>query len=77
MKRNNSKNILIGVLFALSGLMTSCDTLDIKNLDSYDESVVWNDVNLATAYVNNLYAENFDGWRTNADANSDILTGMP
>lgn len=77
MKKNNSKNILIGVLFTLSGIMTGCDTLDIKNLDSYDESVVWNDVNLATAYVNNLYAENFDGWSTNADANSDILTGMP
>ena len=77
MKINKFKYVIVGTLFALGGMTTGCDTLDIKNLESYDESMVWNDVNLASAYVNNLYAENFSGWDSGADSNSDILTGMP
>ena len=77
MKVNKFKYVIVGALFALGGMTTGCDTLDIKNLESYDESMVWNDVNLASAYVNNLYAENFNGWDSGADGNSDILTGMP
>ena len=58
-------------------MTTSCDTLDIDNLETYDESMVWHDANLASAYVNNLYAECFTNWSVSADGNSDILTGMP
>ena len=39
--------------------------------------MVWHDANLASAYVNNLYAECFTNWSVSADGNSDILTGMP
>ena len=53
MKINRLKYIVVGSVFALCGITTSCDTLDIENLESYDESMVWDDVNLATAYVNN------------------------
>lgn len=58
-------------------MTTSCDTLDIENLNSYDESMVWHDANLATAYVNNLYSECFGNWEASADGNSEQVTGMP
>jgi hypothetical protein len=31
----------------------------MTNKETYDESMVWGDANLATVYVNNLYAECF------------------
>lgn len=77
MKTNRLKYAIVGAAFVLGGMATSCDTLDIKNLESYDESMVWGDVNLATAYVNNLYAECFGNWSSGADNNSDQVTGMP
>lgn len=77
MKLNKFKYVVVGAFFAVSGMTTSCDTLDIDNLETYDESMVWHDANLASAYVNNLYAECFTNWSVSADGNSDILTGMP
>lgn len=77
MKLNKIKYVVVGAFFAMGGMTTSCDTLDIKNLETYDESMVWHDANLASAYVNNLYAECFTNWSVSADGNSDILTGMP
>ena len=35
------------------------------------------DLNLAQAYVNNLYEECFEGWSVSADQNSDQVTGIP
>lgn len=77
MKTNNIKYAVISLALAFSGLTTSCDTLDIDNLETYDESMVWDDVNLATAYVNNLYAECFGNWSASADNNSEQITGIP
>lgn len=77
MKKNNIKYTILSVAFAFCGFATSCDTLDIENLESYDESMVWDDVNLATAYVNNLYSECFGNWSASADNNSDQITGIP
>ena len=77
MKHNKFKYVVVGAFFAVGGMTTSCDTLDIDNLETYDESMVWHDANLASAYVNNLYAECFTNWSVSADGNSDILTGMP
>lgn len=77
MKLNKFKYVVLGAFFAVGGMTTSCDTLDIDNLETYDESMVWHDANLASAYVNNLYAECFTNWSVSADGNSDILTGMP
>lgn len=77
MKLNKFKYVVVGAFFAVGGMTTSCDTLDIDNLETYDESMVWHDANLASAYVNNLYAECFTNWSVSADDNSDILTGMP
>lgn len=77
MKLNKFKYVVVGAFFAVGGMTTSCDTLDIDNLETYDESMVWHDANLASAYVNNLYAECFTNWSVSVDGNSDILTGMP
>lgn len=77
MKMNKIKYTVVSVVFALCGMTTSCDTLDIDNLGSYDESMVWDDVNLATAYVNNLYSECFGNWSASADNNSDQVAGIP
>ena len=77
MKMKKIKYGIIGTVLILGGMMTSCDTLDIDNLNSYDESMVWHDVNLATAYVNNLYTECFGNWNAGADNNSEQVTGMP
>lgn len=77
MKINRLKYIVVGSVFALCGITTSCDTLDIENLESYDESMVWDDVNLATAYVNNLYAECFGNWDAAADETSEQVAGIP
>ena len=77
MNLNKFKYVVVSAFFAVGGMTTSCDTLDIDNLETYDESMVWHDANLASAYVNNLYAECFTNWSVSADGNSDILTGMP
>ena len=58
-------------------ILAACNSLDITNRESYDESMVWSDANLATAYVNNLYAECFPNWNSSADQNSDELQGIP
>lgn len=76
-KNNKIKYALLCVVALLGGATTSCNTLDIDNLNSYDESIVWTDVNLATAYVNNLYAECFGNWNSGADQNSEQLSGIP
>ena len=55
MKMIQFKYAIISTAFLLGGMTTGCDTLDIDNLETYDESMVWGDLNLAQAYVNNLY----------------------
>lgn len=77
MKLKEIKYTVLCAAVALSGFTTSCNTLDIDNLTSYDETMVWTDVNLATAYVNNLYAECFGNWDSAADQNSEQLSGIP
>lgn len=41
MKMNKIKYAIISAAFVLGGMATGCDTLDIDNLNSYDESMVW------------------------------------
>lgn len=76
MKLKKIKYAILCTAAVLGGVTTSCNTLDIDNLNSYDETMVWTDVNLATAYVNNLYAECFGNWNSGADANSEQLSGI-
>lgn len=47
MKMIQFKYAIISTAFLLGGMTTGCDTLDIDNLETYDESMVWGDLNLA------------------------------
>ncbi|MCA5005727.1 RagB/SusD family nutrient uptake outer membrane protein [Sphingobacterium bovistauri] len=63
-------------ILALVLTTTSCkDVLDIADLNSVDESKVWNDPNLVNAYLANLYPL-FGNWSSGADNNSDQLIGI-
>lgn len=75
--RKAFKYTLYSAAFALCGMNTGCDALDIENLSSFNEDVVWANADLTTAYVNNLYPSIFgSGWSSSFDNNSDQITGM-
>lgn len=63
-------------ILALLLITVSCkNVLDIEDLNSLDESKVWNDPNLVNAYLTNLYPL-FGNWSSGADANSEQLIGI-
>lgn len=63
-------------IFGLFMMLSSCsDTLDIENIDSYNPDAVWNDENLANAYLANLYPL-FGNWDAQADRLSQQLAGI-
>lgn len=63
-------------IFGFLMMLSSCsDVLDIENIDSYNPEDVWNDENLATAYMANLYPM-FDNWDSGADKLSQQLAGI-
>lgn len=69
------KKILYYILSAVL-ISTSCkDTLDIEDINSYDAESVWNDVNLANAYMANIYPM-FGNWNTGADRTSQQIMGI-
>src|SRR5690606_17105198 len=68
------KIICIAILLPL--LFTSCNkVLDIEDLTSYDPEQVWNDENLANAYMANIY-EMFGNWSTTEDQRGEQLIGI-
>ncbi|MDF7816443.1 RagB/SusD family nutrient uptake outer membrane protein [Runella sp. MFBS21] len=55
---------------------TQCEkVLDKRDLTAIPEQAVWNDIALATAYVNQLYVDNMPTWPTNASGDSDESGG--
>jgi hypothetical protein len=55
----------LGFFIAGSLVLASCTkVLDKKNLNAVNEGDVWNDLELATAAVNNVYAQSLPGWST-------------
>ena len=75
MKLNKLKDSLVGLAIVL--FFNGCNSLDISNLWNYDAELVWNDDNLATAYVTDLYGDIFKGWDTGADNTAEQQTGIP
>lgn len=60
----------------MAGLMTSCNNvLDIEDINNYNPELVWNDANLANAYLANLYPM-FGNWAPNQDSYSQQLAGI-
>jgi hypothetical protein len=49
--------------------------LDIEDINNYSPELVWNDENLANAYMANLYPM-FGNWNTGADRTSQQLAGI-
>ncbi|WP_349316662.1 RagB/SusD family nutrient uptake outer membrane protein [Chitinophaga sp. MM2321] len=65
------------IIILIGSLGSSCSkVLDVPNLNAYDPSQVWNDPNLAKAYLVNIYASAFGNWNVRADVNSDQLSGI-
>ncbi|RNL83762.1 RagB/SusD family nutrient uptake outer membrane protein [Sinomicrobium pectinilyticum] len=63
-------------IFGLFIFLAGCsDALDIENIDSYNPDAVWNDENLANAYMANLYPM-FGNWDSGADRLSQQLAGI-
>ena len=60
----------------LSLALCACDSiLDLKDVESIDETDVWNDAALAAAYVNKIYDDNLPGWSTGDAGVSDESPG--
>ncbi|PWJ55626.1 putative outer membrane starch-binding protein [Dyadobacter jejuensis] len=70
------RKVLILMIW-LSGTMFSCqDVLEIEDINNYNPELVWNDANLANAYMANLYPM-FGNWNPSADAFSQQIAGIP
>ena len=67
---------LIFALFSLCLLGACEDILDIEDIDNYNPELVWNDENLANAYLANLYPM-FGNWNPDADVFSQQVDGIP
>jgi len=69
------KKLLYGILCLLV-FSTSCKkVLDIEDINTYEAQLVWNDINVANAYMANLYPM-FGNWDTGADRNSQQIMGI-
>lgn len=67
---------LIFALFSIYLLGACEDILDIEDIDNYNPELVWNDENLANAYLANLYPM-FGNWNPDADVLSQQVDGIP
>jgi hypothetical protein len=65
----------IYTLILLIGFTGCSKILEKKDLSAVNQSDVWNDTRLATAFVNKLYADNLPGWDNDIAANSDEAPG--
>lgn len=68
------KTFIALALFA--GIFASCKkVLDIEDINNYDPEKVWNDENLANAYIANLYSL-FGNWSPSEDRFSEQVIGI-
>lgn len=68
------KNIIFIASFCF--LLLSCqDVLDKRNLTAVNETDVWNDIQLATAYISNIYNDNLPDWSSAEASQSDESQG--
>lgn len=62
-------------LFSAFCIVACEDVLDIEDINNYDPEQLWNDENLANAYMANLYPL-FGNWSVGQDSYSQQLTGI-
>lgn len=63
---------ILGLIITMMGCT---DVLDIEDIDNYAPQSVWNDENLANAYITNIYPM-FGNWDANADNLSQQVAGI-
>ena len=66
---------IIYAIILLTAFTRCSDVLDIEDISNYSPELVWNDENLANAYIANLYPM-FGNWSTGADRTSQQLAGI-
>ncbi|GGZ30565.1 membrane protein [Echinicola pacifica] len=66
---------LIYILALILGLSACSDVLDIEDIEHYKPEDIWNDENLATAYMANLY-QMFGNWNSTLDRSSQQIAGI-
>jgi hypothetical protein len=67
---------IFSAILCISMFCTSCnDILDVEDISNYNPELVWNDANLANAYMANLYPM-FGNWSASADAFSQQIAGI-
>lgn len=70
------KKKLIYFAVLLAGTFSSCnEVLDIEDLNNYNPEQVWNDANLANAYMAGIYPM-FGNWSPGADNLSEQIMGI-
>jgi hypothetical protein len=68
------KNIIFIASFCF--ILLSCqDVLDKQDLTAVNETDVWNDIQLATAYISNIYNDNLPDWSSAEASQSDESQG--
>ena len=72
MKKISYTVCFLAFLISLSGCK---GILDIENVSAFNPNKVWNDAQLAQAYLNNIYPNVFGGWPVNNGGNADELFG--
>lgn len=67
---------MLSAMVCIALLFPQCSkVLDKPDLSAIPEQAVWNDIGLATAFVNALYVENMPTWPTSESAASDESGG--
>jgi starch-binding outer membrane protein, SusD/RagB family len=72
------KILKLNIIFIiiLASLMSSCEkVLDKTNLGTVSEDLVWDDVNLADAFVSRIYDRNLPTWNRGLSGRSDESNG--
>ncbi|WP_316793661.1 RagB/SusD family nutrient uptake outer membrane protein [Pedobacter frigoris] len=67
--------VVVGFLVVLLGLQGCKKVLDKKDLSAVPEDLVWNNVDLSTQFLNNIYLNTLSGWPSPTDHNSDEAGG--
>lgn len=67
---------IVYTIMLIAGLSASCKkVLDIEDINNYSPEQVWNDANLANAYMANLYTM-FGNWNPGLEQKSEQLAGI-
>ncbi|WP_316818461.1 RagB/SusD family nutrient uptake outer membrane protein [Pedobacter nyackensis] len=68
-------NYIVCLLAFLLSILGCKRILDVENVSAFDPNKVWNDPQLAQAYLNNIYHNVFGGWPVDNGRNADELFG--